>query len=115
MEHMNRIELIGTVGTVRIQQLNVGCAANFSLCTEHLFKLEDGSARSECTWVNVVAFESEKVRCLDRLDRRVTVHLTGRIRNSRYMMSDGTETMFTEVVADFLEVMDDDIKNDSRL
>ena len=49
MEHLNRIELRGRVGTVRTNEVNGTKVANFSLVSEYLYKTRDGAAVSETT------------------------------------------------------------------
>jgi single-stranded DNA-binding protein len=60
----------------------------------------------ESTWHNVAAFEGGDVY-LEGLTRGSLVHLTGRHRISKYTTADGTERMFTEVVADTLKVLEE--------
>ena len=60
----------------------------------------------ESTWHNVAAFEGGDVY-LEGLTRGSLVHLTGRLRISKYTTADGTERMFTEVVADTLKVLEE--------
>ena len=60
----------------------------------------------ESTWHNVAAFEGGDVY-LEGLTRGSLVHLTGRLRISKYTAADGTERIFTEVVADSLQVLED--------
>ena len=42
MDHINRIELQGRVGTVRTNIIGDNMVANFSLVTEYLYKTRDG-------------------------------------------------------------------------
>ena len=81
-------------------------AANFSLLTEHYLRSASGMAIVESTWHNVAAFEGGDVY-LEGLARGSMVHLTGRLRTSKYTTADGTERMFTEVVADTLKVLEE--------
>ena len=49
MEHINRIELAGRVGTIRLNEYGGQKVANFSVITELFFKRMDGSVISEST------------------------------------------------------------------
>ena len=49
MEHINRIELQGHVGTVRTNVFEDRSVANFSVATEYFYKNKDGSGVSETT------------------------------------------------------------------
>ena len=103
---INRVELQGRVGTVRLSPCVGAVAANFSLVTEHHLQSVSGMAVVESTWHNVVTFEGGDVY-LEGLTRGALVHLTGRLRTSKYTAADGTERIFTEVVADSLQVLED--------
>ena len=59
MEYINKIELLGKVGTVRSNVVNGTKVANFSLVTDFLYKTRDGNPVSEATWFNIVAWEGK--------------------------------------------------------
>lgn len=101
-QDINRVELCGKVGTVR--QNN--CCANFTLCTEHGYVNHEGFVICESTWHNVVAFESRQIS-IKNITKDARVYLTGRIRNNRYTAADGTERVFSEILADSLTFVKD--------
>ena len=104
---INRVELQGRVGTVRIQSVGGQMVSSFSLKTNHFYKLKDGSATvCETAWHCICAFESEDV-VTNGLTRGSLVHLEGRLRTNRYTAADGTERTFTEVIATSLKVLDE--------
>ena len=103
---INRVELQGRVGTVRISPGIGSIVANFSLVTEYPIVSAEGRCLVESTWHNVAAFEGGDVY-LEGLTRGALVHLIGRLRTSKYTAADGTERIFTEVVADSLQVLED--------
>ncbi|MBQ7899561.1 MAG: single-stranded DNA-binding protein [Bacteroidales bacterium] len=103
---INRVELQGRIGTVRIYPVGEGVAAAFSLQTDHILKDSTGQPVCETVWHHVSAFQSQDV-CLDGLSRGVLVHVDGRLRASRYTAADGTERVFTEVVASSLKVIEE--------
>lgn len=107
MEHkfINRVELQGQVGTVRFSPGGNSLIANFSVMVEHELTSREGRPVIECTWLNVTAIEGRDVR-LDRLARGSFVHLTGRLRNSKYTDACGMERTFTEIITSSLEVID---------
>ena len=102
---INRVELQGRVGTVRVQSLDEQLVSNFSLQTEHFFTLKDGAKVCETTYHHIVAFEGGEV-CTKGLTRGSLVHLTGRLRTNRYTAVDGSERTFTEVLASSLKVLE---------
>jgi single stranded DNA-binding protein len=103
---INRVELQGRVGTVRMSPGIGSIVANFSLVTEHPIVSAEGMHLVESTWHNVAAFEGGEVS-LEGLTRGVQVHLTGRLRTAKYTAADGTERIFTEVLADSLKVLEE--------
>lgn len=94
MEQMNKIELKGYVGNVRVQ--NVGNAKNvrFSVATNYAYKDKSGYPVIETTWHNVSAWD--KGTELQKGDR---VHVVGRLRSQRFTDSEGREQTLVEVVA----------------
>ena len=60
MEHINRIELQGHVGTVRTNVFEDRSVANFSVAIEYFYKNKDGSGVSETTcYANNTIIKSE--------------------------------------------------------
>ena len=103
---INRVELQGRVGTVRISPGIGSIVANFRLLTEYPIVSAEGRCLVESTWHNVAAFEGGEVS-LERLTLGAMVHLTGRLRTAKYTSVDGTEKTFTEVIADSLKVIEE--------
>ena len=108
MEHINRIELKGRVGTVRSNTHNDNKVTNFTLVTEFFFKNRNGEPMSETTWFNIVAWEGKDIYDLDLIEKGVAVHLTGRMRTTRYTNAEGVEKQFFEVLATSLKIVDED-------
>ena len=111
MEFINRIELKGRVGTVRANTVNNSRVVNFSLVTEHLYKTRDGNAASESTWFNVAAWEGKDILDMHKIEKGAVVHLTGRIRSSRFVGSDGADKHLYEVQASKLRVIGKEEEN----
>ena len=103
---INRVELQGRVGTVRMSPGIGSIVANFSLVTEHPIISAEGCHLVESTFHNVAAFEGGEVS-LERLILGAVVHLTGRLRTAKYISVDGTEKTFTEVIADSIKVIEE--------
>ena len=99
MEQLNRIELRGSVGSIRIQKISGANVANFTVATNLAYRDKDGTPIIETTWHNVTAWEGKEITCLENLERGDKVHLVGRIRNQRYVDGNGNERTGTEVVA----------------
>ena len=55
MEQLNKIELRGNVGNIRVQAVGENEVANFSLATNFAYKSKDGTPVIETTWHNITA------------------------------------------------------------
>ena len=104
MENLNRIELKGTVGTVKIHNVGEAKVARFAMATCYTFSNCQGEPVVEVTWHNVSAWQSDSLS-LEGLAQGAQVHITGRIRTQRYTGTDGSERTFHEVVAGKLELL----------
>ena len=109
MEHLNRIELRGLVGTIRTNEFNGSKVANFSVVTELLYKTRDGNAASETTWFNVTAWESRNMPDLNELTKGMPIYVSGRMRTSRYTTAEGVEKQFYEILANKVRYLSEDM------
>ena len=107
---INKVELRGRIGTVRVQSIEDRLVANFSVSTEKVYKDRAGNNIVEVMWHHVCIWEG-KGRNLGGLSRRVLVHLTGELRHQKYLDIAGSEKIFTEILADTLSIINE---NDSR-
>ena len=107
MEHINRIELQGRIGTVRTNEYNKSRVANFSIATEFMYKSKDGAAVNETTWHNIVMWESKDTPRIEEIAVGIPVHVTGRIRSNRYTNSEGQEKTFYEIIANKVRIVRD--------
>lgn len=105
-EHLNRIELRGHIGNIRIIPVGDTKVARFSLATNASFRCKDGGTMIETTWHNVSAWEGAECRNLDQLQKGDPIYVQGRIRNTRYTSADGCERTLCEVVASRLTLLD---------
>ena len=99
MEHLNRIELKGRVGTIRTNEVNGTKVANFSVVTEYLYKTREGIAASETTWFNIAAWDNRDMPDFDKLVRGMPIYVSGRMRTSRYTTAEGVEKQYYEILA----------------
>lgn len=108
----NKIEIMGTVGNVRISTFEDRRSANFSVVTNYLYKNRDGNAAVETLWLNVTAWEGKAVsgEVMDNLDRGCDVHVTGRLREREYTGADGSSRTVMEVVANLVELVTGNIQ-----
>ena len=105
MEHINRIELQGIVGTVRTNEHNGSKVANFTMITDFLYKTREGNAVNESMWHNIVAWNGRDMPDLDLIVKGTAVHVVGRLRINKYTSAEGTEKQFYEVMANKVQIL----------
>jgi single-strand DNA-binding protein len=108
MEHLNRIEIRGRVGTIRTNEVNDSKVANFSLVSEYLYKSREGTAVSETTWFNVTAWHNKEMPEFSKIDKGTSLYVSGRMRTIRYTSAEGVEKQFYEVLANRIRILSDD-------
>ena len=105
MEQINRMELLGIVGNVRLQIVNDKQMAKFTVVTNYAYKNKEGAPVIETQWHNVTAFEGRNVQNLDKIERGGAVHLWGRLQVQRYTGVDGVERTYVEVLCSKLVIL----------
>ena len=99
MEQLNKVELIGTVGSVYVKEFGTTKVANFSVATNYCYKSSQGEPVIETTWHRVIAWESPDNADAFRIGKGDQVHVIGRLRVQRYTGADGVERQAVEIVA----------------
>lgn len=102
MEYLNKVELIGTVGSVNKRNV---CGINhcrFSVATNYTYKGVETPV-IETTWIQVVVFEGGAVKELPNLEKGDKVHVVGRLRSASFTDANGKMRFSYEVVAKTLE------------
>lgn len=107
MEFLNRIDLQGIVGSVKITPVGDTRVARFSVCIETTYNGAGGIV-VDCTWFSVTAFKSDKITCLDQLGKGKIVRVSGRVRVQRYTDNEGIERQCWEVMAREVKLMKED-------
>ena len=108
MEQINRIELRGLVGSVKLQEVGEKKVARITVATAMAYNDRSGAAVIETQWHNVNAWEGKRIECLDRLKKGDKVWLFGRVRYNKFTGADGLEHNSTEIIANRLTIIDDD-------
>lgn len=106
MEQLNRIELRGKVGNLRLATVGESRVINFSLATNIAYKGKDGQGVVETTWHNVVAWSGRNMPDFDKIQKGTSLYILGRIRNTSYTGQDGVERQSYEVLARKMEFED---------
>lgn len=109
MEQLNRIELVGLIGAVRISEVSNTKIARLSVATNYAYKTASGEAVIETTWHNATIFQSPKFPDLSTLEKGMPLHIVGRLRAQRYTTSDGTERVSYEILAQSVEIPTDQL------
>lgn len=99
MEQLNRIELRGNVGNIRISNVGENQVARFSLATNFMYKGKNGEAVLETTWHNIVAWSGKGMPDFNRISKGTPIYVCGRLKSSRFTGNDGTEKTYYEVIA----------------
>ena len=108
MEQMNKIELRGNVGSVRVQNVGQTHVARISLATNYVYKNREGDPVIETTWHNISAWEGHGVQNLESIVKGSKVYVQGRPRIQKYTGADGIERNSTDVLANRLVLIEGD-------
>ncbi|MBP9997646.1 MAG: single-stranded DNA-binding protein [Bacteroidales bacterium] len=108
MEQLNKIELRGIVGSVRVQSFNDASVARISLVTSLAYKDKDGAPVIEETWHSISAWEGREIQNLDKIKVGSKLYVCGRIRNQRFTGNDGVDRSVNEVMAKRLFLIEDE-------
>lgn len=104
--NINKIELQGCIGSVRLSAFNGKNAARLSVATNYIYKSKEGEAVIETTWHSVSAWENGRgIKSLDTLKKGDCVHVRGRVRTVKYTDSEGQERTSCEVVATSVKLL----------
>ena len=108
MEQINRIELRGNVGNVKLQNVGNSEVIRFSLATNYAFKGKDGNPVIETTWHNITAWPGKGMPDLRLITKGALVHVNGRVRCQKFEGADGVDKSFYEVLANKIVIMNTD-------
>ena len=104
MECLNKVELIGTVGNVRISEVSDSTLVKFAVATNYCYKSKDGCAVIETTWHYCSAWTCNLPNAAE-LAKGSKVHLFGRIRTNNYIGVDGVERTAIEILVNKLDII----------
>ena len=104
MEQLNKVQLRGYIGSIKVHTVGCSKVARFSVATNYAYKDAQGYCVIETTWSNVVA---QNITCLDSLKKGDAVEVIGRLKNQRYTDSNGNEHSAYEIAASKLNLLDE--------
>lgn len=108
MEQINKVELQGLIGTVKVQQVGERKVARITVATSYAYNDKSGGAVIDTQWHNVNAWEGKYITCIDNLRKGAKVHVFGRLRYNKFTGTDGLDHFSTEIQALRLNIVDDD-------
>lgn len=109
MEQLNKVELKGIVGNIRLQDFEDCAMARFSVATNFAYKSPDGNYVVDTTWHNCLAWSTSVPKnTLKLIQKGSKVHLFGRIRYQKYMGVDGIDRTSTDIMVSKLAILDDE-------
>lgn len=106
MEQLNKVELRGSVGSVKIQNAGQGRVAHFTLATNYAYKDHSGAAVIETTWHNVTAWEGKTIPDLGVIEKGSRLYVFGRLKSQKYSAADGTDRTAVEIQASRVSPVD---------
>lgn len=100
MEQLNKVELKGIVGRADARPIGDTMITRFSVATNYAYEGND-SPVIETTWHSCVSFNRKAAE----LKKGDNVHLVGRIRQQRFMDSNGQDRVVYEILVNNLEIL----------
>lgn len=107
MEQINRIEVRGLVGTIRLQEVGEKKVAKFTVATSYAYE-KGGAAVIDTQWHNVSAWEGKNISCLDKIKKGDKIYVSGRLKYPKFTGSDGVERTLSEIQASKVSIIEDD-------
>ena len=104
MENVNKVELKGILGSIRITEISGIKHARFSVATKYEL---DGKLAT--TWTAVLAWQSDALGMdLSDLRQGMNISIVGRLHNQFYVDAKGVDRSFTEVIAQNISIIKED-------
>lgn len=115
MRGMNRLTLIGNVGKEpELKRLADGiCVARISVATTEVYRLKDGTLRSDTQWHRVILWRSLAELAGKYLRKGSLVMLEGRLCYRNYVTQDGVKNSVTEIIGDKMIMLDHKERQDA--
>lgn len=99
MEQLNKIELRGMVGNVKIQTFNDNKMLKMTLATSYAYRDKEGTPVIDTSWHNIVAWEGKNIQNLEQYQKGDKVYVCGRLRYQKYTGLDGVDRTSTDILA----------------
>ena len=109
MEFLNKIEIIGIVGSVYILKDNEDPVANISVVTESSHRIADGTTVVDYTWFNVNLWQHQTKDPLTDYKKGDWVHVIGRLKMNKYFGEGGAERLVPTIVVNTCEKLNKEL------
>lgn len=109
MEQLNRLEIRGNVGNANILAVGERRVIHFSVATNFAYKGRNGEPVIETTWHNVTAWEGKSMPDFEKIRTGTPVYVRGRLRSQKYQSSDGSERTSVDVIANTVELVEENV------
>ena len=111
MEQINRVEIIGRVGTASFNKVGEKGTPllRFSVATDYVYKDREGTPVIDTTWHNVSCWGDRTGVAAEDIVRGCAVRVIGRIRQDRYTNAEGMERTTYEIQASSVEILDEQV------
>ncbi|MGN0191123.1 MAG: single-stranded DNA-binding protein [Candidatus Cryptobacteroides sp.] len=111
MESINRVEILGNVGNIRIQEAGERKVIHLSVVTNRVARNRNGENYVETTWHHVEAWEGQQnIVDFQKITKGCWVRAVGRLKTNSYTNSDNVEKYTMDIVASRLEVVVEEMK-----
>ena len=111
---VNKVILVGNVGSIDVKQSERGAIANISIATSEQWKDKDTGEKKEKTeWHRVVIFGKLAEITAQYVNKGSKLYLEGQLRTRKWQGDDGTDRWSTEIVANEMQMLDSRQSNDS--
>jgi len=105
MKQLNRVELIGIVGNVHIQEYAEMKQARIGLATNYAYKDRSGNTVIDTSWHHVIAWEGRNMPNLSKIENGTKLHVFGRIRYRKYTGEDDVEHFGVDIIASKIDII----------
>ena len=107
MEFINKIEILGTVGNVRINEVGKRRVARVSVATDYAYQDSAGNQCIDVTWHSVTIWTGQyDQQDIADIKQGSHLHVIGRLRQYRYTDASGMERSGYEVIAQKWNIKD---------
>ena len=100
MEYINKIEILGTVGNIRITEVGDRRVAHVSVATDYAYQDRSGNQCIDVTWHNVSIWtRPDDKNDIASVKTGTHLYVLGRIRQYKYVDAIGVDHFGNEIIA----------------